>query len=323
MSSGSTLVHAADVASPVIPKSSDAPLFSSSWWLDAVAPDAWSEVRIEHDGRLRARLAYTCARYLFVGNTIGIPPLTPCLGPELYDLKRSGSRQLAEQHALMNELIDRLPAHERFLQNFHPDVTNWLPFYWRGFTQHTRYTYRLDDLSDLDAVWNNFSSHRRTAIRKGAKLVTIDEDASPRDLYRLLQLSYAAQDRAAGYPCHVLERAAEAARRRDQGRVWIARDEAGRPHAGLFLVWNRDAAYYLVGGSDPALRASGAMCVLMWRAIQLAARVSASFDFEGSMQPQIESFLRGFGPAQVPYFQIRRESPRAAIAVRLKRLLGR
>ena len=62
------------------------------------------------------------------------------------------------------------------------------------------------------------------------------------------------------------------------------------------------------------------MCLLMWHAIQFAANVSRSFDFEGSMQPGIELFLRGFGPAQVPYFQVRRESTKAVVAVALKRL---
>src|SRR5262249_7374944 len=219
------------------------------------------------------RLADVAARYPLVGNTVGIPPLTPYLGPELYDLKRAGIRQLAEQHELMNELIERLPAHNRFLQNFHPGVMNWLPFYWQGFTQHTRYTYQLSDLSDLDSIWDNFSTHRRTVIRKAEKAITITDDAEPQDVYRLLQLTYAIQGRWAGSPTHVLERAAAAALDRGQGRLWIARDVAGRHHAGLFLVWNRDTAYYLAGGTDPTLRASGAMCLLMWHAIQFAARV--------------------------------------------------
>ncbi len=306
-----------------IPKLSEPPLFSSPWWLDAVAPGTWGEVTVGHDGRLRARLAYTTARYPLVGNTLGIPPLTPYLGPELYDLKRTGSRQLAEQHELMNELIERLPAHDRFLQNFHPGVTNWLPFYWRGFAQHTRYTYQLQDLTDLDSIWSNFSTRTRNAIRKAEKTVSIDADARPQDIYQLLQLTYANQGRSAGYPCHVLARAAEAALSRDQGRLWIARDAEGRQHAGILLVWNRDVAYYLASGSDPALRASGAMCLLMWHAIQFAAKVSRCFDFEGSMQPGIELFLRGFSPVQAPYFQVRRESTKAAFAVALKQLFRR
>jgi Acetyltransferase (GNAT) domain len=308
---------------PTLPALAEPPLFSSPWWLDAVAPGAWGDVTVQHTGRLRARMAYTRTRYPLVGTTLGIPPLTPYLGPELYDLKRTGTRQLAEQYELMNELIERLPAHDRFLQNFHPGVMNWLPFYWRGFKQHTRYTYQLPDLVDLDAVWNRFSARARTAIRKAERSVTIDNDANPHEVYQLLQLTYANQGRSAGYPPRVLERAAEAARARDQGRLWIARDAAGRAHAGMFLVWNRDVAYYLASGSDPALRASGAMCLLMWHAIRFAAGVSRSFDFEGSMQPGIELFLRGFGPEQVPYFQVCRETTKAAMAVSLKRLFRR
>jgi hypothetical protein len=323
MASSDSFVAAPVCVSPTIPPLTEPPLFSSPWWLDAVAPGAWGEVTVEHGGFLRARLAYTISRYAVLGNALGIPPLTPFLGPELYELNRTGGRQIAEQHELMSELIDRLPAHDRYLQNFHPGVTNWLPFYWQGFHQHTRYTYQLQDLSNLESIWNNFSTCRRNKVRKAEKSVSVDCDASPQEVYRLLQLTYANQGRSARYSVHTLQRAAEAALARDQGRLWIARDALGRPHAGMFLVWNGDIAYYLASGSDPALRASGAMCLLMWHAIQFASNVSRCFDFEGSMQPGIEQFLRGFGPVQVPYFQVGRETTKAAFAIKMNRLMRR
>lgn len=41
----------------------------------------------------------------------------------------------------MNYFIDNLPKFDYFNMNFHYSITNWLPFYWRGFKQTTRYTY--------------------------------------------------------------------------------------------------------------------------------------------------------------------------------------
>src|SRR5262245_46848042 len=101
---------------PIVPQLSQPPLFSSSWSLDAVAPGAWGEVTIVKNHRLRARIAFGTRHYRFVGDALVKPPLTPYLGPELYELERIGSRQLAEQHMLMELLIDRLPKHARFLQ---------------------------------------------------------------------------------------------------------------------------------------------------------------------------------------------------------------
>jgi len=296
------------------------PLFSSAWWLDAVAPGRWGEVCIEKGSRLQARLAYVVNRRPLVGDMLGIPPITPFLGPEFPNLEREGSRQIGEQHELMYELIDKLPSHARFLQNFHPDITNWLPFYWRGFSQHTRYTYQIQCLRNLDTVWSNFSSSTRRAIRKAEKLVTLDESGTPDDLYQLLQATYANQGRTAGYAPDVLRRAVDAALQRGQGRLLIAHDKAGKRHAGLFTVWNEEVTYYLVGGSDPSIRSSGAMSLLMWNAIQYAHTVSHCFDFEGSMQPGIERFVRGFGSVQVPYFQVLKETKLAAVVRKLYKL---
>jgi hypothetical protein len=290
------------------------PLFSSPWWLDAVAPGRWSEVLIQSNGQTRARLAYAFRDYPLLGRVVSQPPLTPYLGPELYGLHREPERQIGEQNELMAALIDGLPQFSRFQQNFSPQAANWLPFFWRGFSQHTRYTYRFNDLSDLDAIWRRFESRVRGAIRKAQKQVAVDADANAAEIYRMLELTYARQALRPKYSFNLLAHLYEAACARGQGRLLAARDAQGRMHAGVFLVWDQRAAYYLVGGADPELRASGAVSLLIWEAIRLASKVTACFDFEGSMQPGIESFFRSFGAVQTPYFRVARNNFRAASA---------
>jgi hypothetical protein len=60
----------------------------------------------------------------------------------------------------------------------------------------------------------------------------------------------------------------------------------------------------MMTGSDPALRASGAVSLCFWEAIQHASRVTQRFDFSGSMVEPIERYLRAFGAAQMPYFRL-------------------
>jgi len=59
-----------------------------------------------------------------------------------------------------------------------------------------------------------------------------------------------------------------------------------------------------MGGGAPDLRNSGATSLCMWEAIQFAATVTKSFDFEGSMLETVERFFRAFGAKQTPYFAI-------------------
>ena len=60
--------------------------------------------------------------------------------------------------------------------NFSPALTNWLPFYWAGFQASVHYTYRIEDLSDLDRVQSDFQEHVRRGIRKAESLVQVDRD---------------------------------------------------------------------------------------------------------------------------------------------------
>ena len=66
------------------------------------------------------------------------------------------------------------------------------------------------------------------------------------------------------------------------------------------------SAYDLMGGSDPSLRTSGAMSLLMWEAIKFAGQVTRRFDFEGSMLQPVERFFRAFGGRQVRFPRLTR-----------------
>ncbi len=68
-----------------------------------------------------------------------------------------------------------------------------------------------------------------------------------------------------------------------------------------------------MSGSDPDLRSSGALSLLMHEAIQFAATVTQRFDFEGSMHEPIERFFRNFGATPKQYFQVRGYSRRASV----------
>ena len=74
------------------------------------------------------------------------------------------------------KLCEGAPTPEIFCQNFHYSVTNWLPFYWHGFSQTTRYTYVIENLDDLDLVWAQFQEKIRTDIRKAQKKVIVRTD---------------------------------------------------------------------------------------------------------------------------------------------------
>jgi hypothetical protein len=117
------------------------------------------------------------------------------------------------------------------------------------------------------------------------------------------------------YSPEALRRVDTACVARNARQMYFARDEQGRIHAALYIVWDERCAYYLLGGTDPGLRTSGAMSLLMWNAMLDAAKTSVGFNFEGSVIPAIERFLRAFGGEQKTYMNIRRASWKASLAL--------
>ncbi len=105
-------------------------------------------------------------------NVISMPLLTQKLGPYIvYPLNQSNAKRLSFENEIICEILKRLPKVDEFNVNFNYTYTNWLPFYWAGFKQTTRYTYLIDNL-DND-VFSRFVPAKRTDIRKALELIEI------------------------------------------------------------------------------------------------------------------------------------------------------
>jgi hypothetical protein len=295
-------------------------IFRQPWWLDAVAPGRWGEAVVERGGELVARLPYVALRRLGMTSLV-MAPLTQNLGPWLKPSEGKYASRLAWEKDLMDELIVKLPPHDRFSQSFHFSITNWLPFYWRGFSQTTRYTYRLDDLSDVERLWGELAENVRRAVRKAQKEVSVRENLEVDEFIRLNSLTFSRQGLRPPYPPDLVRRLDAACAERGRRKIIFAEDASGRVHAAVYVIWDEDSAYNLMLGSDPELRGSGASSLVMWSAIQYASTVTRSFDFEGSMIESVERSFRSFGARQVPYFHVSRMSRRMNLLDAGRRLL--
>lgn len=288
------------------------PLFLRDWWLDATCGENGWDVALAGKGsEISAALPYRFQRRRGF-RVLSQPQQTPFLGPWLRNTGAKKANDYGRQKELMTALVDALPAYDHYVQNWSPKITNWLPFYWRGFQQSTRYTYILQDLSDEAALWKGMRENIRTDVRKAENRfrLAVDAHACLDEFLRLNDKTFARQGRSRPYTDDYVRRIDEACAARGCRRIFVARDPEGRAHAGVYIIWDEESAYYLMGGGDPELRNSGATSLCMWEAIRFASGVTRRFDFEGSMMEPVERFFRAFGAEQTPYFNVSRTPSR-------------
>lgn len=282
------------------------PIFSKDWWLDAVCgEDNWDVVLVEKGGQIIASMPYYIVKRRGM-RIITMPKLTQTMGPWLRPSNAKYANQLAEQKDLMIALIQKLPAFDYFSQNFHYSITNWLPFYWKGFSQTTRYTYMLEEISDTSKIWDGMLPKIRTDIKKAQNRfgLQICTDLGTDAFLTMNEQTFTRQGMKLPYSKNFVKRLDKACKEHNARKIFFAKDMDGRIHAAVYIVWDENFAYYLMGGSDPDLRNSGANSLCMWEAIKFASTVTKAFDFEGSMIEPVERFFRAFGARQIPYFQV-------------------
>lgn len=293
----------------IVDASPQGTVFSTSWWLDAVAPGSWKP-HVVDDGDLQAAWPTVVRRSRWGALHLGAS-LTPFLGPIL-PVVEGQKRRWSAAEQLLELLLEELGPYAHLEARCHPSFSYWTPLSWHGCTQITRYTWRLDDLSDLEAAEAGLRSNIRGDIRKARKQGVTVVEGTKDDLFELHAAAAGERGQLPEATRETIEAVDGLAEARDARRVLVARGADGEAHAAGYFVWDDSTLYYLVGASDAALRSSGATSLLLWAAIALAAERGLAFDFEGSMIRSVERFFRAFGGEPVPYSVIR-HTPRSGL----------
>jgi hypothetical protein len=291
-------------------------LFQDPWWLDLTTDGNWDEAIVTNPEGVIARLPYrTLRRY---GATILTQPrLTPYAGPWFRPSSAKASNQFSERRRLTTELLSQLPRFDLFSQNLWPGIPDCLPFHWAGYSQCTFYTNWHRDLSSPELLWSNFLKETRAEIRKAQDRVEVVVSNDVERLCDLHELTFTQQGLKVPRERAFLRRIVEGAISKGHARIVFAMDEQSNAHAVNLIVFDHRSAHYLIGGSDARHRTSGAASLLVWDAIQFAARTCKLFDFEGSMVEGISRFFRGFNPESIPISHVYRTSRRGAVAAAL------
>ena len=236
--------------------------------------------------------------------------LCPGLAPAIqYPPGQKEQKKKVFEQEMIVELVQGLPPFGAFDICLLPHLENHLPFDRKNFSHKTRYTFRLEKQVSAETTFQEFSSSLRSQIRKAEKLVTISKSEDVQLLFKMSTCTFTRQGKKNPFSLRYLKQIYEACAQNNCGKILVASDQNKQVHAAIYIVWDTHCVYYLLGGGDEHFRSSGSYSLLLWKGIQWALKQNATFDFCGSMLPQVERFFRGFGGLQVPYFQITKFSP--------------
>lgn len=289
-------------------KSTYIPVFSQPWWMDAVCgEDNWDVFVVEKGG------IYVAAMPYYHEERNGYQLITKAKNTQnngiiiKYPTDQKYTTKLGYEEAIINEIIDYIESLglDKYEQQYHYSFTNWLPFFWRYYSEITRYTYVIENTEDMAQVEKGYSSSLRNCIRKGQKIVHISEkDILLDEFYKINRMSFERQGKEIPYSFDFVKRIYEAGKKQQAVKIMAAEDEKGNIHSVAFLVWDEEAVYFLLNGTNPEFKNSQANCYLIHESIKVASGMGKIFDFEGSVIKPIEKMFREYGGIRKPYFRI-------------------
>jgi hypothetical protein len=267
-------------------------IFSEDWWFDAVCPGAWARHELRRDGALFASFPFHFYKKLGF-RYVAMPSLTRTLEPSVTPGARKPVSRLQSSTALLKELIEGMPRHDRLELCLPPDSELALPFSLLGYRSTATFTFRHEG-EPLGAIWKSMDQKTRNIISTARTRLTVDRH---HDLDRYVRLSRGGRKSGGGDKTDYegLRRAFDACLSRDQATILTAVDDRQRDAASVILIWDQHELYYWMSARDRTLSGNAANSLLVWQALEFATSIGCRLDLDGFITPQSGVFLSKFG----------------------------
>ena len=281
------------------------PISMMPWWLDAVcAGKEWDALLAEdEDGKIAGAMPYLLRKRAWF-KYIVMPQLSQVGGIWVTSEVTADKWKTAEVCRQLKEQMDTMGL-AYYYQQYLPGSLCVDAMRALGFKTKERVTYRVEDLSNLDAVINSFSKNKKRQLQKALSL-HVERKMEVEDFYRFMAKCLHTRKRQCSFSREFLLVLERKARRLGQCEIISICNADGQPYAAAFLVWDAHYLYFLVPTYDPIYRESGASALLVLEAMKLARETHVLFDFEGSTERGIANHYKQFGSSPVRYFSVER-----------------
>ena len=296
------------------------PIFMQPWWLDAVcAGKEWDVLLAEDDQHvILGAMPYLLRKRLWL-KYIVMPQQTQIGGIWVTADITGDKWRTAEVCRQIKEQLDTMGL-AYYYQQYLPGSLCVDAMRALGFRTREQVTYRVEDLSSLDALIDSFSKNKKRQLQKALSLHA-ERTMEVEDFYRFHCQCLEARKRKISYSREFLLVLERKARRMKQCQILSICNADGKPYAAAFLIWDANYMYYLIPAFDPAFRESGASALLVLEAMKLAREKHVRFDFEGSMDKGVAKHYKQFGSTPFTYFSVEKYyKPLFRLAIWIQRI---
>jgi hypothetical protein len=287
-------------------------LFHEHWWLEAATAGRWRCAEVRHEGRLVGWMPYVLSKRR--GFTVSVMPmLAHVLGPAIDAGDESAKMAWLRRAGIARELIAQLPRVAHFSQTFHPGATEVIAFQACGYESFAQFSAELAAQPER-ALWSRMRDKTRNVIRRAQEQCQVETVSDPREFARLYERNLETAGRRSYFDASLVAPLYEAAAARDQARIIGTRSREGDLVAAVFYAWDRRRMWYFLSTRDMQDAGNGAVSLLIWEGMRMAAERGLVFDFDGIASEGAARFYAGFGARFVPRFAVWRRSVTYAFA---------
>lgn len=286
------------------------PVFSKPWWMDAICGEENWGVWLY--GMDESQICAAMPYYMETRN--GYDYITKAILTQINGLfidypagQKLAAKQVFEEK-ICNAAIDFIESKGLgvYEQQYHHTFSNFLPFWWRGYSIIPRFTYVVEDTSSMAKVEDNFTANCRKNMRKGYKNIAHIGTLSKERFYHEHEKIYARQGLQCPFSYDLWIRLYEACMENNSGEIIAAYDDEENVLSLMFVVWDEKALYPLLGGAIPDYANLQTYTALTHKSISLAGEKHLSYDFEGSVIKRINHAFREYGATPKLYYRVRK-----------------
>jgi hypothetical protein len=279
------------------------PLFMQPKWLDLVCGKnlIWDVVLSkDKGGGVEAALVF-CLKKKYGFTQITMPHFAQFTG---FWLSENLSQNIDNQQVVKHDLLKKLPIVLQTNLRFNTHFTEKNLLIEHGFEVENKQTQVLENLQNLDVLYQNLSQNVQRNIKKAKQHFRVEIQDNFESFYPIINTVFERQNTPNPIPLSIWQAVHSFIHQKDCGKVYFSLDENNEAHAAVMVVWDAKTMYLIANGSTEKGRKNGAMSQLIWQAIQENLGNVETFNFFGSSIPAIQAFNLRFNAENKTYFSV-------------------